>query len=319
MHRNKLSCSVINLCGFNFTDPIPNYSQSAKENENPNSRIESCDEVANVDTEFKNLFTQSTQQQKASTNKIPDGIYEKEKAECIEYFHTVSNNIKEKFVRCKVCLALPNIVKLNSSNRKVAPITTSAGTRNRRDCIEDHFLSRFHKACKMAINVPTNAPTPSSIDIHINKANSKMISHVSKLMFDIYVDAKKLTNSAYSWKSRYVAAEAGRLFQYENPRATTIPPDLNLQYVNPPTHAQLLSTIVNSDKEHFKDKLKTAVASSIRIDGSVDRVQIDKIYIMLKILKADCESELLLLGIGEQTERGSNGLFEAVKSGVIMP
>lgn len=144
MHRNKLSCSVINLCGFNFTDPIPNYSQSAKENENPNSRIESCDEVANVDTEFKNLFTQSTQQQKASTNKIPDGIYEKEKAECIEYFHTVSNNIKEKFVRCKVCLALPNIVKLNSSNRKVAPITTSAGTRNRRDCIEDHFLSRFH-------------------------------------------------------------------------------------------------------------------------------------------------------------------------------
>lgn len=309
---------MINLCDFNFIDPLLNDSQNTKENENPNSCIESLDEVADVNAGFKNLSTQSSQNQRiASKNKMPDELYEREKAECLQSFPVIQNNVKENFVRCKICIALPNIVKLHNDNRKLPPMTTEAGTRSRRTYIEEHFLSKYHKECKMAIQIPTNAPTRSSIDIHINKANSKMISHVSKLMFDVYVDAKKLTNSAYSWPSRYVAAEAGRSFQYENPSAATIPSTLNLQYVNPPTHAQLLSTIVNSDKDRFKEILKTAIACSIRIDGSVDRVQIDKIYIMLKILKLNGVAELLLLGVGEQTERGSKGLFEAVKSGII--
>lgn len=68
---------------------------------------------------------------------------------------------------------------------------------------------------------------------------------------------------------------------------------------------------------HLKKKLETVLASSIRIDGSVDRVQIDKIYVMLKILKLSGETELLFLGIGEQTTRGSKGLFEAIKRAII--
>lgn len=141
---------------------------------------------------------------------------------------------------------MPNVVKLNNDNRK--PITTSTGIRYRRAYSEDHFESKYHKACKMAIQVPKNLSNTNLIDIHINKANSKMISHVSKLMFDVYVDAQKLTNSAYSWPPRYVAAEAGRLFEYENASAATIPSTLNLQYVNPPTHSQHLATIVSQTK-----------------------------------------------------------------------
>lgn len=63
--------------------------------------------------------------------------------------------------------------------------------------------------------------------------------------------------------------------------------------------------------------LGTSIASSIRVDGSVDRSQIDKIYIMLKILTAQGDFELLFLAIGNQTEHGAIGLFEAVKQGII--
>ena len=55
---------MINLCDFNFIDPLLNDSQNTKENENPNSCIESLDEVADVNAGFKNLSTQSSQNQR---------------------------------------------------------------------------------------------------------------------------------------------------------------------------------------------------------------------------------------------------------------
>lgn len=92
---------------------------------------------------------------------------------------------------------------------------------------------------------------------------------------------------------------------------------MNLQYVNPKSHLQLLSTIVESDQANFRQKLDSAIALSIRIDGSVDTTQIDKIYVLLKILTIDDDSELIFLGIGEQTERCAIGIFKEFKQGVI--
>lgn len=50
---------------------------------------------------------------------------------------------------------------------------------------------------------------------------------------------------------------------------------------------------------------------------SVDRTQIDKIYIMLVIITAKGEKQLVFLGVAEQTVRGAKGLFEAVKKGIV--
>lgn len=210
---------------------------------------------------------------------------------------------------------MPNIVKLNSDNNKVAPLATIEGCRYRQRYVSEHFQTKYHKACKMAINVP--AVTKGSIEFHFSKADEKIASHLTKLLFEIYVDAKKLTSSAHSWPARFVGAEAGRSFDWNDAEASTVSSALNLQYVNQPSHLNLLTTIVQSDKQHFHEKITNSIACSIRIDGSVDRFQIDKIYIMLVIITANGEKELTFLGIGEQTNRGAAGLFEAVKKGMI--
>lgn len=140
----------------------------------------------------------------------------------------------------------------------------------------------------------------ASIQIHVDKSNDKLISHVTKLLFTIFVDAKKLTPSIYSWPARFVAAEAGHSFDFKDSNAPTIDPKMNLQYVNRTSHASLLNAIVESDKPTFVTKLHNAIAASIRVDGSVDRTQIDKMYIMLKIITAQGEMELIFVGIAEQ-------------------
>lgn len=252
-----------------------------------------------------------------ATQTIQNADYDKEFSECIEVFYVFDkNNKKLKYVKCKTCVALPNIVKLNSgNNNKLAPLATAGGCRYRKKYVAEHFQSKYHKACKMAIDTPSNSK--GSIDIHFSKADSKMILHLKKLLFEVYADGKKLTNSAFSWPSRFVASEAGRSFDYENVSAPTISPSLNLQYVNPNSYAALLSAIVMADKPNLQRKLETAIACSIRVDGSVDRAQIDKIYVMLKIITAEGDVELIFLGIGEQTERGAIGLFQAVKKAII--
>lgn len=147
------------------------------------------------------------------------------------------------------------------------------------------------------MDIQTKKAGKGSIDIHVDKWNEKIISHVTKLLFTIYVDAKKLTSSAHSWPARFVAAEAGNLFDCKDVNAPAIDPMMNLQYVNQTSHASLLNAIVESDKPNFRTKLQTSIAASIRVDGSVDRTQIDKIYIMLKFITAEGEMESNFIGI----------------------
>lgn len=133
---------------------------------------------------------------------------------------------------------------------------------------------------------------------------------------EVYTDAKKLTSSAYSWPARYIASEAGKCYNF-NSNAPTIPSDINIQYVNPKSHLDLLKTIVQSYREQFKLKIESARSYSIHIDGSVDRTQLDKIYVLLKIVNKSGEHETIFLGIGQKVTRGATGLFEAAKRAII--
>ncbi len=53
---------------------------------------------------------------------------------------------------------------------------------------------------------------------------------------------------------------------------------------------------------------------SLRCDGSVDRTQIDKIYVMAKAVSANGTADLFYLGAAEPEERGAKGLFNSVKN-----
>lgn len=86
------------------------------------------------------------------------------------------------------------------------------------------------------------------LDILINKANEKVANRIERFALCVYNDAKKLTLAAYNWPSRIVSAEMGNLFDlnnYENDDVKKI----DLQYVTPYSHSEILKCIVDADAE----------------------------------------------------------------------
>lgn len=109
-----------------------------------------------------------------------DLSFEQELKQCMEIFPVVGkNNAKDRFVRCKVCMAFPNIVKLNSDNNKPPPMTTMAGSRYRQRYVSEHFQSKYHKACKIA-NEPTTSNVKNSIKIYVDSKRRQPTPHTSK-------------------------------------------------------------------------------------------------------------------------------------------
>lgn len=131
---------------------------------------------------------------------------------------------------------------------------------------------------------------------------------------------KKGTLSAWSWPSREVAYLKGTsldINEYKN----FIPKANDLQYTTPANHRELLNCIVNSDLKRVQDLLKSSIAISLRVDGSVDRMQVDNIHVMAKVVTADRNIELLFLGFYEPDTGGANGYYTAVQKAVerLMP
>ena len=51
---------------------------------------------------------------------------------------------------------------------------------------------------------------------------------------------------------------------------------------------------------------------SLRSDGSVDRIHVDKIYTLAKVIDQVGNELLILLGLGESFERGVRGIFNTI-------
>lgn len=196
----------------------------------------------------------------------------------------------------------------------------SAGPRFKTETVENHFVSLYHIKCKEAELIDSNSVSVNTnknlIDMHISQANENRSNHIGKLLLQVYGDAKKLTSSAYSWPARFVASEAANKFNF-NSYSSTIPTDINIQYVSPADHLVFPKLIAKTHFKQFKEKIEIALAISIHIDGLVDRTNIDKIYIILKIVNRTGSLETLFIGIGQQINSGDIGLFEATKMGII--
>lgn len=119
------------------------------------------------------------------------------------------------------------------------------------------------------------------MDIAISKATKRQVDHVGKLMIPIYLDAKRLNLSATSWPSWYVAGEASSAYNNSQSQSgSSLPDNINLQYVNTHGHLNLMSTIVETHQPEFLQKIRECLALSLRIDGSVDFTHVDKIYVL---------------------------------------
>jgi hypothetical protein len=112
------------------------------------------------------------------------------------------------------------------------------------------------------------------------------------LLIHNYGDAKKLTLSAYSFPSRIVVGKITTAFSFNNSNYLTVDGGFgegteltDFQYLCPSTHKEFLECIVDGDRERLAHKLTIdAMALFIRCNGSVDRTQIDKIYVMVKVI-----------------------------------
>lgn len=112
-------------------------------------------------------------------------------------------------MHCKICTDFPDIVKLHFS--RVPAICTSAGAVFRQLLIKDHETSDCHKACCKRQNQLAAAAEGRKHDSETNLekqfrfANTELETKVSKLMLQVYMDAKRGTLSAWSFPARYVA------------------------------------------------------------------------------------------------------------------
>ena len=63
----------------------------------------------------------------------------------------------------------------------------------------------------------------------------------------------------------------------------------------------------------FSTRLSNILTLSLRVDGAVDKQQIDNKHVMAKYITTSGEPKTVYLGFSQSEEKGSSGLFGAVK------
>lgn len=225
---------------------------------------------------------------------------------------------KANTVYCTYCVQYPDIVGVLRNNRKRAPITTAAGTQYRSNVIALHLITDYHLACvkrKNSVITAGIAGSSTPMEACISNQNKHKSEKIKQLLFSVYGDAKCLTTAAWNWPARMVAHELGLKYQFNAPEKNEeMKRKMNLQYLNPMSHADLLQCIVEVESKLVAQKMEEAIAISLRADGSVDRTSIDKIYVMAKTIDKYGKLETVFIGIGEQIERGASGLHATIKN-----
>lgn len=225
-----------------------------------------------------------------------------------------------RYVYCKACVAHPEIVNRykGSQYRKLPPITTIAGTQFRNDVVKEHFCTQFHIESVKAMRLKLIGEKPTEpqpiLDAMVSKANEKQANTIGSLALSVFNDAKRLTLAAWNWPSRVISFQLGKMFNFNSTTTSTENLEkVSLEYVNPGSHAEILQCIVDSNKNSLIEKIKDSLSVSLRCDGSVDRTNIDKIYVLAKIVTKHGNLETIFIGTAAKTERQAEGLMNAVK------
>jgi len=149
----------------------------------------------------------------------------------------------------------------------------------------------------------------------ILKANEKLGDKIGSLMIHTYGDAKKLTLSAYTYPMRVITGQMASNFTFNELNENNT---YDFQYLTPASHKEFLQCIVKSYKKTFSDKLiSETISMPLRCDGSVDRSQIDTIYIILKTVSLKGVEEQYFLGAGQVEQRGAEGILDAIETACI--
>lgn len=223
-----------------------------------------------------------------------------------------------KLIRCKICLRNQNtVLKHTKLRNKIPPICSEGGTVPRTAILEAHLTSIEHtESVKVdhlrslsKVEITQCAP----LDKMFSNQNSKRALQIAKYMCTVFNDAMRGTLSAWSWPSREIAFIKRQLLDINKPCVKFAVNEGDLLYITPSNHKEMLNCIVNSDFQRIQTKLKTCIAISLRVDGSVDRTQVDNIDVMAKIITAEANVELIFIGFEEPESKGAGGYYNAIK------
>ena len=126
-------------------------------------------------------------------------------------------------------------------------------------------------------------------------------------MIHVYNDVMRGTLSAHSSPSRMVANDIAECLDLSADFVPYQPQPLVLSHVNPTNHPFFLDCIVRADKPNIQSLLSNALASSIRVDGSVDKQKLDNIFVMAKIVSPDGSDKLVFIGFAEPDKGKAQG------------
>ena len=244
------------------------------------------------------------------SEQIPVSEFQKEtEGKCLTHWNSGGRHM----VRCDPCFENPVTVKLYAA-KQLPLIVQKSGVLYRSRTVENHFKTKYHKEAlksqrfkRLPVEKVYKETLMGSL---ISAANEELANKMGQLVLHVFNDAKKLTLSAYSWPSRIVASRIASNFSFNSESEKL---RIDFQYINPTINRELLEMIVDAHRETFADQIKQALALSLRCDGSVDRTQVDKMYIMLKVITSDAAEELFFVGAKEPSSRGAVGALEAIK------
>ena len=249
----------------------------------------------------------------SSTNKASSQSTSKEiKNDFIKDIHRNGRH----YIRCEACFRYPEVVKLYAPKGRIPAIALEDGARFRLETLNDHAKQTYHTEAAKALRLNSISTTKSllssPIGIAVSKANESLAKKIGGLMTHVFNDAKRLTLTPHSFPSRMVAEILSKNFDMVGVQKTLNTNEL--QYLNPTAYRDFLTCIVESDRDSFCERLVNSSGISLRCDGSVDRTQVDKIFVMAKVVRDRGAEELYFLGVDECPKRGAEGLLMAVQS-----
>jgi hypothetical protein len=218
-------------------------------------------------------------------------------------------------VRCTVCFENKKAA-LIGKNTRPPPIATEGGTQLVAETIEKHLKSATHAAALNAdiINKLQDHEREKSVPIRkmFSQCSEKLAKEIGAKMIEIYAEAKRGA-SGWSWPARHAAHQIAEQFQPNETHADYVPTAGSLTYVNPCMQRQLFESIVKPEFSKIKNRLENSLAVSLRVDGSVDRMQVDNVHCMLKVVDAAGIEDTIFVGFAEPDNKGTEGYVEAIK------
>lgn len=247
---------------------------------------------------------------------IPNGAdVSKKLPDCIEKWN-VGLGINK--IRCKVCCRFQNIIA-RYTNNIIPKIASKIGAQYRTKTLIDHLKTKYHAECVKADKIKplisaTDPKERTPLENMILGGQAKVANIIGRRAISVYADAKCLSNSARSWAARQMAKQFAECFDYNDiTKNEENIKKISMNYMNPNFHAEMLDCIATAEINVIADKIRNCISLSLRVDGSVDRTCLDKIYVIAKTVNQFGNLESIFVGVGVQTERKASGLFEAMK------